>query len=133
MFGFTQSDARYEKAARDPEAALALLQKLKSRRKFASGIAIGSAILILLSVLISFLIAGGMTNGAGLKHLDFLEQVIGFLRILVPILIGSCVGSVFIDQNVKMLILATGSSHGNSAPDSESGKSEARATLPPKE
>ena len=118
MFGFTKSDALFEQAARDPEAGLALLRKLKSRRSLAGWMAAGSFTLILLLALVSFLIVGGMTNGAGLKYADLLEQVLRFLKVLVPIFVGSCLGIIFVNQDVKMLILATGSLHGNSPPDS---------------
>ena len=131
MFGFTKSDALFEQAARDPEAGLALLRKLKFRRNLAGWMAAVSFTLILLSVLASFLIVGGMTNGAGLKYADLLEQVLRFLKVLVPIFVGSCLGMVFVNQDVKMVILATGSPRGQTDTTAKPDNPEPQSPRPP--
>lgn len=71
------------------------------------------------------MIAGGIADGAGLRYANLLEVIGNIMRLLVPATVGLIIGSVILNQDVKMLILtgATGASeHKQRAEQGEDAK-----------
>ena len=97
-----KSDRPFEKAATDETERAALLQKMRRKRNLAFRGGIVGLCLAFVLVLVSMLIVAGDT----LKYEGLLEGIMKTLRILIPASVGLIIGTVVLDQYVKMLILA---------------------------
>ena len=119
---FTKSDQTFERAVFSPADRLALLQKLKRRRSIAfwSGIAaLCSAIILALIALIRLMVSE-------YKYIEQLEIIIDILLVLLPVCVGLIIGSVFLNQDVKMVILSA----SNETNATESGAEQVTAGDP---